>query len=75
MVISEENILVHLWRLAVLNNVVRLTRNYAFGQARRADDLRLARRKVIKKLTDPGCSICQSFMDHPPKAAKRIARS
>ncbi len=47
-VINQENILVRLWRIAALNNVVRLTRNDYPGHARHAHNLPLAGRKVSK---------------------------
>ncbi len=45
-VINEESIPVHLWRIAALYNVVRLTRNDDFGHAGHADNQPLADRKV-----------------------------
>ncbi len=47
-VLNQENILVRLWRIAALNNVVRLTRNDDSGHARHADNLPFAGRKVNK---------------------------
>ncbi len=47
-VINEENILIRLWRIAALNNEVRLTRNDDSGHARQADNLPLAGRKSNK---------------------------
>ena len=41
-VIIEENILIRLWRIAALNNVLRLTCNDDSGRARHADNLSLA---------------------------------
>ncbi len=45
-VINEGNILIRLWRIAALNNVVRLTRNEYSGHARHTHNLPLAGRKV-----------------------------
>lgn len=47
-VINEENILVRLWRLAALDNVVRLTPNDDSGHLRHPDNPPLARRIVNK---------------------------
>ena len=52
-VINEEDILVRLWRIAALNNVVRLTRIDDSGHARHADNLPIAGRKVNKQVTVP----------------------
>ena len=47
-VINEKDNLIRLWRIAALNNVVRLTRNDDSCHARRAASLPLAGRKVTK---------------------------
>ena len=47
-VINEENILVRLWRIAMLHNVLRLTRNDDSSHARHAHNLPLAGRTVNK---------------------------
>ena len=46
-VINEENILIRLWRIAVLNNEVRLPRNDDSGHAKDTENLPLAGRKSI----------------------------
>ncbi|MCH7720669.1 MAG: hypothetical protein IH988_06720 [Planctomycetes bacterium] len=57
-VIDEENILLRLWRIAGLNNVVRLTRNDDSAHARHAGNLPLAARKVKKWMTVALCNAC-----------------
>ncbi len=47
-VINEKDTLIRLWRIAALNNVVRLTRNEDSGHVRHADNRPLAGRKVTK---------------------------
>ncbi len=63
-VINEENILVLLWRIAALNNVVRLTRNDDSGHARHVDNLPLAGLQVNENdfpMTVPIYSIYSVF--------------
>ena len=56
-VINEEKILIRLWRIAALNNVVRLTRNGDSGHARHAENLPLAGRKANKWVTGPSVGL------------------